>query len=637
MGAAKRRPTGECAGWAQRRKFGPVAADGRTSLLSAALEALGIDNLVLGIHDPAFPALPFEDPGRGTPYSRGAASLFELARSLGFNGVQLGPQGETSEHNPSPYDGSAFSRDPLEVSLGWLLEHGLLSSDALASIATARPSGEPTRVAHAHAYRALRRALVEAFESFRRSGGRLQAEAQALRSRESEWLEPDALYSVLAAKHGSSDFREWRAGDADPWSSWEGAKRLAELRRRSGEEIDRHAFVQLLLQEQHAELRERCRVLGLKLYGDLQIGLSPRDVWSRQRLFLSDFVMGAPPSRTNPEGQPWGYPVLDPDQYSGPVLRFVERRAGKLFDEFDGLRIDHPHGLVCPWVYRRGIADPLRAVQQGARLFESPDLADHPSLSRYSLVRPEQLNRSVPRHADDWVKWLDEEQVTRYAVVLGAMVSAAAARGRPASALVCEVLSTLPLPLGKVLERYRLGRFRITQKANLDDPADVYRSENAAPEDWIMTGNHDTSPIWAVAEDWERKGQARRQARYLSERLIPDEGQRRRWEEAFAADPALLAQGKLAELFASRARNVFVYFTDLFGLKEPYNVPGTISERNWSLRLPADFAHRYQDSVAAGRALDLPWALAMAIRAKGGLRELAARLASLTPARPPPG
>ena len=47
--------------------------------------------------------------------------------------------------------------------------------------------------------------------------------------------------------------------------------------------------------------------------------------------------MGAPPSRTNPEGQAWGYPVLDPALYRGPegrpgrALAFFIARLDKVF------------------------------------------------------------------------------------------------------------------------------------------------------------------------------------------------------------------------------------------------------------------------------------------------------------------
>jgi 4-alpha-glucanotransferase len=52
-------------------------------------------------------------------------------------------------------------------------------------------------------------------------------------------------------------------------------------------------------------------------------------------------------------------------------------------------------------------------------------------------------------------------------------------------------------------------------------------------------------------------------------------------------------------------------------MREPYNRPGTIAEENWSARIPADFKTRHAEDVRRGRALDLPRALAMALRARG--------------------
>ena len=69
-----------------------VATDQRVRVREA-LEALGIRNLLVGLHDAAFPGRPEEDVGRGTPYSRGAADFLEFVATLGFGGVQLGPQG----------------------------------------------------------------------------------------------------------------------------------------------------------------------------------------------------------------------------------------------------------------------------------------------------------------------------------------------------------------------------------------------------------------------------------------------------------------------------------------------------------------------------------------------------------------
>jgi len=46
----------------------------------------------------------------------------------------------------------------------------------------------------------------------------------------------------------------------------------------------------------------------------------------------------------------------------------------------------------------------------------------------------------------------------------------------------------------------------------------------------------------------------------------------------------------LKALFAARSRYASVMITDLFGLEERFNVPGLLSDRNWSYRLPMTVA-----------------------------------------------
>ena len=108
----------------------------------------------------------------------------------------------------------------------------------------------------------------------------------------------------------------------------------------------------------------------------------------------------------------------------------------------------------------------------------------------------------MPRFADEWIIDLDPAQIDHYAVRFDAIVALAKKYGHAPSSLACEVLSTAPHPLRAVLERHGLGRFRVTQKANLDDPEDGYRSENAEAPDWAMIGNHDTPPVFALVKSW---------------------------------------------------------------------------------------------------------------------------------------
>jgi 4-alpha-glucanotransferase len=582
-------------------------------LCHTARRALGIDDLVLVIHDASFPGArggdtgDIGDIGPGSPYSPAASRLLEFADGLGFTGLQLGPQGITTPFNRSPYDGTVFSRNPRSIALGelrddprWesLLTQADLDASASASPAAARASLQGAAdMAHA-------RALDLAFLRFQRAASaamrtRFQAFCAA-----SEWLAHDVAFEGHCVRHGTDD-------DA----RWPGEERSSEDA--PGGVAERYAFVQFLAHAQHADFRHRVRRLGWKLFGDVQIGLSPRDRWRRSHLFLPRYALGAPPSRTDPRGQPWGYDVLLPE--SPDARAFFRARVRKMAGEYDGLRIDHPHGLVCPWVYERGARDPFEAIAKGARLFESPDIpgvGDHPDLAAYAIVRSDQIDRALPRYADGWVRSIDPEQVGRYAERLTVVVEELAAAGGARSDVMCEVLSTAPRPLVEVLRRLGLGRFRVTQKANVDDPGDGYRSENAEPRDWIMVGTHDTSPLAEVVDGWFAAGVARRRARYLAERLAPDPEERAALAERLEGRPGPMIQAMFADMLASPARHALVFMSDLFGLAGRYNAPGTIQDSNWTLRVPNDFERGHAANVATERAMDVPAAFARALRAR---------------------
>lgn len=574
--------------------------------IRAGLERLGVKRLLLAIHDTSFPSDPDEDIGRGSSATRAATRLYAYARALGFTGIQLGPQGQTSRSNPSPYDGTIFSRHIGNIGLASLRPggtfEGLIAPGVLERFLV--DASGPAR--HQHAYDASHSILSIAHASLER-GARPDVRAKLLEFSRANaaWLLSDAVHAALCTQRNAG-FRAWPERDRELWI-YNDLARLQELIAEHESAIDRYAFGQLLVHDEHERIRRSC---GLSLYGDMQVGYSDADAWRFADVFLPGYLMGAPPSRTNPEGQPWGYPVLDPAGYDGPAKALVVARAEKAFAEYDSLRIDHPHGLVCPWVYRTGTGDDAQSVRDGARLFESPDLPDHPQLAMFAIARPDQIQRDRPRYHDDWVHGLTGEQIDRYSILVDAILDAAEKHGRSRADLSLEVLSTLPAPLAGVLRRHGLGRWRVTQKANLDDPTDVYRTENALREDWVMLGNHDTPPIMAVIFGWTP---AKREswARHLAARLRLAEPQR-------LASPRYLASAMLAELFVSRAENVSIFFADLFGLTERFNVPGFVDDANWTLRLPHDFEALHASQLANERGLDIPLAIELALAAQEG-------------------
>ena len=600
-----------------------------TRAIADALTLLGVRNLVIAIQDVSFPSAGI-DLARGTPYSEGARRFLEFTARVGFTGVQLGPQGLQTAGSASPYEATLFSRNPLNLDPQRLRDDGLISDATLERIAAARPTESATHADHGFAAATSERLVDEVFASLAERP-ELQQRLDTFAREHRAWLEPDALYEALWAEHGDGYWRRWSGPHAeldrrlfDPPAELRGAaaERKAWLREHRAGPLRRYALAQLLVHEQHRGFRDSVRATGLRAYGDFQIGLSARDEWAHQALQLRGYRMGAPPSRTNPDGQPWNYPVLDPAQYGeretpGPAAALLRARVAKMLDEVDGLRLDHPHGLVCAWVYRDDLPDPLRAVQSGARLRSSPDLPDHPALAPFAIPRPEQLDLSQPRHADGRVRALQPEQVDRYAVLVDVILDEVLRRGGRREDVVCEVLSTLPHPLRRVLERHGLGRFRVLQKANLRDPADVYRSENAAPEDWIMLGNHDTPTIWRVLERWRATERWPEQAAYLARKLEPDPSRRDAFAQALMSDGGAMAQAMLADAFASPAASVQIFFADLFGLTEDFNVPGTVRPENWRLRVPPGYEQSYFGARAAKRALHLPRALALALRSRG--------------------
>lgn len=575
-----------------------------------ALARLGIDRLVLSIHQASFPAGP-DDLGHGTPHAEPAARVIALAARLGFTGLSLGPGGITSRDNPSPYDATALSRNPLHIAPAALAgdEYGhILDRRRLDVALFERPAVD--RVSYVYAWDTIRRLVAAAADELRTSPGRhadLAARLAAFRAASAAWMAGEEAYEAMVATVGHDDWRLWPDAPLTSPAGHEAAERFA--------------LAQLVVHEQHAAFHRRVRAAGLSLYGDLPIGLGHRDRLLRRDLFLGGYALGAPPSRTNPAGQAWGFPVLDPDKLGpgGAGRDFLVLRFDKLFSEHDGVRVDHPHGWVCPWVYRTDDGDPETAVQRGARLHETPaipELADHPALHRHARVRPDQIDLSRPRHDDAWVRGLDPAQVDRYAQTMDLVLERATARGLDTAGLLVEVLSTCPRPLAAVLARHGLGRFRVTQKARVDQPHDVYRGDTSRPEDWIMVGNHDTPPLTRVVESWEGTAEASRRAAYLAARLAPEPA-RAALAERLERNPTAMRAAMLAELFLGPARNVSLFWVDLFGGRDVYNRPGVVSHDNWCLRLPTDVGAAYAEARARGDAPDLPALIAWAMRARG--------------------
>ncbi|MCA9586279.1 MAG: 4-alpha-glucanotransferase [Myxococcales bacterium] len=610
-------------------------------LVADGLAAAGVTRLVCGVHDRMFPSLAHEETGAGSFASLGAEGLLAYLADQGVTDIQLGPPGRITEGNRSPFDGTAFARCESLLSPARLAGGAtpLLETAEVAAALERAATGSSTAAeggARADLGRALEaaRLLTRALEA--RAGTTLPEDVEhGLRDlgvRGAGWPDADAAFLLLSRRYGSEHPEAWAAHDDEgarlatrmsaPVDARDPRAALAPLRDAEPSAFRAHALVQWTLLSQHQEARARAARLGLRVLGDLQAGMALADRWRARGLLLRDYAMGAPPSRTNPEGQPWGYPLLDPREPLADA--FFAERVEKMLDEYDGVRLDHPHALVCPWAYRDDAVDPLAAVQAGARLFctpeGSPPGARHPALTSLAIPRLDQVDVAVAPHADGWVRDLDDAQVARYARRVDVIVDALRARGRGVDDIACEVLSTQPYPLGRVLARHGIGRFRVTQKTRVDDPRDVYHFDRAEPEDWVMVGTHDTPPLWGLLDGWAADGTARARATYLARRVGGDEAPAiTRWLETY---PRALGLLELAALFTTRARRVMLFVSDWLGESATYNRPGVIDDDNWTVRVPRDFAQVHQARQTNAAAFDAPAALALALSREPAHRDL---------------
>ena len=399
--------------------------------------------------------------------------------------------------------------------------------------------------------------------------------------------------------------------------------REKEIRLKYADTINYYSFCQFVAAKQNEETRKYAKKDDLKMIADRQVAFSDRDSWAYQSLFLEGWMLGCPPDYFSKSGQAWGFPVVDPkkmfneDGSLGEAGKLLKHLYKKMFKENPGgVRIDHIVGLIDPWVYKAG-KTPMPKDGAG-RLYSSPE---HPELSQYAIATMDDLNLELENDKEKRVKKLTRDQIKKYGAMIEKIVIAAAKEeGLNKDAIVCEDLGTLTFPVESVMKEYDLQGMRLTQFVKHEDPEHPYRCCNIVPRCWAMVGTHDNEPISMWADEMINT-----HVGYLNVvNLVDDMYSELQGKERddlivkLTTDAKALMNVKLAEIFASKAENIQVFFTDFFGIKDTYNKPGTSGDQNWSLRLPDNFEEVYCNNRSEnGLALNLPLILKMAIEARG--------------------
>lgn len=155
--------------------------------------------------------------------------------------------------------------------------------------------------------------------------------------------------------------------------------------------------------------------------------------------------------------------------------------------------------------------------------------------------------------------------------------------------IVCEDLGTLTNPVAAVMKDYDLLGMKLTQFTVPTEEDDPYRCKNITPRSWAMIGTHDNQPVTVWANSLIHTHEGYLHVKNLVDDLFSEEQDKDSIIVKMTNDADFLKETKLVELFACKAENIQIFFTDFFNMNETYNVPGTSGDKNWSLRLPDNY------------------------------------------------
>jgi 4-alpha-glucanotransferase len=513
----------------------------------------------VGILAPVFALRHDHDFGIGD--TRALRELMDWAAEHGIGFVQLLPINETGPDN-SPYNAiSSVALDPvlLDVSLYTLPE--LTPADIVAA-----RSGENFSVDLVDfptARRVKTKLLQLAFSRFGKNRSRAKAFKLFCKA-EAAWLKDYAIFRTLIDKYGNEMWDQW-SPDAQKSVNPDGPQATY------------HAWVQWVAFTQWRELRTYGTKIGVRLMGDIPIGVNyySADVFSNPHLFNLGWCGGAPPEKIFKDdpfvqkwGQNWGIPLYRWDVMEKDGFAWWRQRIAKLTDIFHIFRIDHVLGFYriygFPWRPQRN-AEFLALTENEVKARTGGHL---PHFIEYDDDTQEHC--AANRAAGD--KYLR-------------MIQAAANEAE----VVGEDLGAVPDYVRPHLLKRGIPGFKIPQwEVTTDDQAISGLAYDECSFTTYATHDHPS-----MAAMWDDCRYAMHHAPEHAERMKA--GRELRLLAEFANMPptseyppynSQIKWQLLNGLLASASRYAAIMITDLFGMTDRFNIPGVVCESNWRTRFP---------------------------------------------------
>jgi 4-alpha-glucanotransferase len=282
--------------------------------------------------------------------------------------------------------------------------------------------------------------------------------------------------------------------------------------------------------------------------GDLPfvVATDSADVWSRRDIFHPELRVGTPPDAFSPEGQDWGLPLYDWEALEREDFAWIRARARRAGELYSAYRVDHVIGL-----YRT--------------FYRTADRSE---------------SGFVPREEADQIRL--GETLLPILAAAGEVVAEDLGMVPP---FLRPSLTALGIPGYRVL-RWEKDELREAEELDI-----VYRDPARWPALSVAaSGTHDVD---ANAE-WYDTLPAEERAALVAIPGLEELVDHPKFDDA-------VRDALLRLIYAAPSVLVAVPFADAMGSRDRINIPGTVSDANWTYRMPMDLDALAADAATATR------------------------------------
>ncbi len=517
----------------------------------------------------------------GSPYSAAAKEFIIFSKNQGINAIQLGPTGEITRGNTSPYSSTVFGLNTLYIDPLQLLEAkwgGILKKSTVQELAKENIGNNPDYVDYNKAFNQNNRLKKEIYNNFKTQNGdptqlkQISTDFKQFQTDNSAWLDKYAHYEALTDINGNDYFGNWKndvdrnlyvyLNGKDAGKKQAAQNRINDLNTNHKDQIEEYKFAQFVAFEQAKDMNKFMKTNNMSFIGDAEVGSSNKDMWTFQTVFDPRFKIGCEDGN-----QRWGFPLVNPDKIfqtdsngnikynadNKPLLgeggKYIQAKYSNIFKNCKGgVRIDNVTGTIDPEVY----------TDDGG--FSNLSYTGRDPHQYYSQVMEKIILPAAKENGVD-PKTIFGEDIAKKTDLFNRIF------------------------YGKL----GMSGVNVLQYQRGQDIKD--------PNSWAMIGSHDNKTLKSyVSEDARSRPY---QIDYLAGYLVPNnEAARENFKQTLRKDDMELAKATLVELDTCPTVNKETFWPDnIIYTDARYNTPGSM-ENCWKLKINENYENQFYNGVA---------------------------------------